>query len=289
MKAGLASGIFAIKILQQIGFKPNGNVMVQSVVGEESGGCGTLTNIVKGYTADGAVILEPTSLNICPLHSGALNFRLTIPGKATHGGMRWEGVSAIEKTHVIHQFLQEFEHKRNAAFKNEYYKSYVYAAPINLGTIQGGDWHSSVPDTVVVEGRFGIFPGEAVGEARKAFESKIHEASQKDEWLKDHPPIVEWFEGQYESGYTDPNHLFIQMITDCYSRSTNQAPTIKGVTYAADMALFTNYCKIPAVLFGPGDVRQAHAINEYVEIEEVLTCIKIISNLIVDWCGGSIE
>jgi len=142
---------------------------------------------------------------------------------------------------------------------------------------------------VVVEGRFGIFPGEAVGEARKAFESKIHEASQKDEWLKDHPPIVEWFEGQYESGYTDPNHLFIQMITDCYSRSANQAPTIKGVTYAADMALFTNYCKIPAVLFGPGDVRQAHAINEYVEIEEVLTCIKIISNLIVDWCGGSIE
>jgi acetylornithine deacetylase len=289
MKAGLASGIFAIKILQQIGFKTNGNVMVQSVVGEESGGCGSLANIVKGYTADGAVILEPTSLNICPLHSGALNFRLTIPGKATHGGMRWEGVSAIEKTHVIHQSIQEFEHKRNAAFKNEYYKSYVYAAPINLGTIQGGDWHSSVPDTVVVEGRFGIFPGEAVGEARKAFESKIHEASQKDEWLKDHPPIVEWFEGQYESGYTDPNHLFIQMITDCYSRSANQAPTIKGVTYAADMALFTNYCKIPAVLFGPGDVRQAHAINEYVEIEEVLTCIKIISNLIVDWCGGSIE
>ncbi|MBT5225096.1 MAG: M20/M25/M40 family metallo-hydrolase, partial [Candidatus Marinimicrobia bacterium] len=55
MKAGLSSGIFAIQILQNVGFKPNGNVMVQSVVGEESGGCGTLTNIVKGLTADGAV------------------------------------------------------------------------------------------------------------------------------------------------------------------------------------------------------------------------------------------
>ena len=84
MKAGLASGIFAIQILQDLGFKPNGNIMVQSVVGEESGGCGTLANIIKGYSADAAVILEPTSLKICPIQSGALTFRLTIPGRATH-------------------------------------------------------------------------------------------------------------------------------------------------------------------------------------------------------------
>jgi len=44
-----------------------------------------------------------------------------------------------------------------------------------------------------------------------------------------------------------------------------------------------------AVLFGPGDVRLAHAANEYVEIEEVLLTIKIIANLIVDWCGETIE
>ncbi|HIA23900.1 MAG TPA: M20/M25/M40 family metallo-hydrolase, partial [Candidatus Marinimicrobia bacterium] len=57
MKAGLASGIFAIQILQEIEFIPRGNVMVQSVVGEESGGCGTLANVIKGYSADGAVVL----------------------------------------------------------------------------------------------------------------------------------------------------------------------------------------------------------------------------------------
>ena len=60
MKAGLSAGIFAVQVLQSIGFKPDGNIMIQSVVGEESGGCGTLTNIVKGYSADAAVILEPT-------------------------------------------------------------------------------------------------------------------------------------------------------------------------------------------------------------------------------------
>ncbi len=289
MKAGLASGIFAIQILQKIGFKPKGNVMIQSVVGEESGGCGTLANVVKNYSADAAVVLEPTSLNICPLHSGALNFRLTIPGKATHGGMRWEGISAIEKTHAIHEAILDFEQKRNNAFQNEYYQSYPQAAPINLGTIQGGDWHSSVPDSVVVEGRFGIFPGETPDKARKAFEANIHEAAIKDNWLKDNPPVIDWFEGQYESGYTNPQHPFIQLLVKCYLLSTNQKPIIKGVTYAADMALFTNYCKIPAVLFGPGDVRQAHAINEFVEIEEVLTCVKIIANMIINWCGYSHE
>ena len=62
MKAGLSAGIFAVEILKKLGFAPNGSVQIQSVVGEESGGCGTLANIVNGYTADGAVILEPTSL-----------------------------------------------------------------------------------------------------------------------------------------------------------------------------------------------------------------------------------
>ncbi len=289
MKAGLASGIFAIQILQGMGFKPSGNVMVQSVVGEESGGCGTLANVVKGYSADAAVILEPTSLNICPIHSGALNFRLIISGKATHGAMRWEGVSAIEKTYLIHQSILNLERERNAAYQSEYYKSYYQAAPINMGTIQGGDWHSSVPDTVVVEGRFGIFPGEAVGDARQAFETYIHETALKDDWLKNHPPVVEWFEGQYESGHTDPKHPFIQLLANCFTETTHHESTIEGVTYAADMALFTNYCKIPAVLFGPGHVRHAHSINEYVEIDDVLKCVKTIANLIVNWCGETIE
>ena len=78
MKAGLSSGLFAIAILKDLGFKPNGDIIFQSVVGEESGGCGTLTNIVKGYTADAAIILEPTSLKLSPIQSGALTFRLIV-------------------------------------------------------------------------------------------------------------------------------------------------------------------------------------------------------------------
>ena len=108
MKAGLSSGLFAIAILKDLGFKPNGDIIFQSVVGEESGGCGTLTNIVKGYTADAAIILEPTSLKLSPIQSGALTFRLIVHGKATHASMRWDGVSAIEKYADIHYLGLEF-------------------------------------------------------------------------------------------------------------------------------------------------------------------------------------
>jgi len=162
MKAGLASGIFAVQVLKSIGFEPNGNIMIQSVIGEESGGCGTLTNIVKGYTADAAVILEPTSLKLCPIQSGALTFRLIIPGKATHAAMRWDGVSAIEKFNLVSQSIIEFEKKRHSLFSVEYYESPERVAPINIGTIKGGEWHSTVPESVVAEGRLGVFPGESV-------------------------------------------------------------------------------------------------------------------------------
>ena len=289
MKAGLASGIFAIQILQEIGFKPNGNVMVQSVVGEESGGCGTLINIVKGYRGDGAVILEPTSLKMSPIQSGALTFRLTISGRATHAAMRWDGVSAIEKFNLIHQSILDLEKHRHQSFEVQYYESPDRVAPINIGTIKGGEWHSTVPESVIVEGRFGVFPGETAQDARDAFESHIQNISNKDTWLKNNPPVIEWFEGQFESSQTPLDHPLIQTLTDSFVQTVGEAPILEGVTYGSDLRLFTNHAQIPAVLFGPGDVRLAHAANEFVEIEEVLTCINIMANMIINWCGGSIE
>ena len=284
MKAGLASGIFAIQVLQAIGFKPKGNVMVQSVVGEESGGCGTLTNIVKGYSGDAAVILEPTSLKVCPIQSGALTFRLKIPGQATHAAMRWDGISAIEKYNLIHQSIIELEKERHQSFNVKYYKLSDRVAPINIGTIKGGEWHSTVPESVMVEGRFGVFPGESALDAKNAFENHLKKVANSDVWLKENPPILEWFEGQFESGQTNVNHSIIRALKHAYKNVKNNSAILEGVTYGSDLRLFTNHADIPAVLFGPGDVRLAHSANENIEIEEVLTCVKIITNLIIKWC-----
>ena len=61
------------------------------------------------------------------------------------------------------------------------------------------------------------------------------------------------------------------------------------MTYGSDLRLFTNHADIPCVLFGPGDVRLAHAANEYVDIKEIMFSTEIIANMIVNWCGGRFE
>ena len=261
---------------------------IQSVVGEESGGCGTLANIVNGYTADGAVILEPTSLRICPIQSGALTFNITIHGRATHAATRWEGVSAIEKFELVHQVIQELEKDRHQSFHVQYYERSDRVAPINIGTIRSGDWHSTVPEKLTAEGRLGVFPGESAGEARTALEEAIGKAAGQDKWLAKEPPKVQWIDGQFESGQTSVEHPLVKTLLGCHESVTNDKGQLEGVTYGSDLRLFTNYAKIPTVLYGPGDVRTAHSANEYVEIEHVMTAVDVIANLIVRWCGGTV-
>jgi len=289
MKAGLISGIYALKILKESGFKPNGSVQIQSVVGEESGGCGTLTNIVKGYTADGAIILEPTSLSICPIQSGALTFRIIINGRATHAATRWEGISAIEKFELVHQAILGLEKDRHKSFQIKYYENPNRVAPINIGTIHSGDWHSTVPDKLTAEGRLGVFPGESAQEARNSLENTIKKIAAEDPWLKNSPPVLKWINGQYESGKTPIEHPLVKTLKSCHESVSNKRAKLEGATYGSDLRLFTNHAKIPAVLYGPGDVRLAHSANEYVEIQDVMRSVEVIANFIVQWCGGQFE
>ena len=289
MKAGLISGIYAVKILKESGFKPNGSVQIQSVVGEESGGCGTLTNIVKGYTADGVIILEPTSLSICPIQSGALTFRIIINGRATHAATRWEGISAIEKFELVHQAILGLEKDRHKSFQIKYYENPNRVAPINIGTIHSGDWHSTVPEKLTAEGRLGVFPGESAQEARTSLENTIKKIATEDPWLKNSPPVLKWVNGQYESGKTPMEHPLVKTLTSCHESVSNKRAKLEGVTYGSDLRLFTNHANIPAVLYGPGDVRLAHSANEYVEIRDVMRSVEVIANFIVQWCGGQFK
>src|SRR5688572_8064503 len=109
MKGGLCCALFAAKAIQDAGIQLNGKLMIESVIGEEDGGIGTLATVLRGYKADGAIIMEPTELIVAPAQAGALSFRVTIPGLSAHGAMREEGVSAIEKFIPVFQALLVFE------------------------------------------------------------------------------------------------------------------------------------------------------------------------------------
>lgn len=287
MKAGLCAGIFAVQALQQLGYRPGRDVLIESVIGEESGGIGTLTTILKGYTADAVILLEPTRLEISPVQSGALTFRLVVPGRSIHAAMKPYGVSAIEKFAVLLHAIQHLDARRHQTFKHELYEDPNNIAPINIGTVRGGEWHSTVPEEVVAEGRMGVLPGETNETARRALEGAIQIASEADPWLSQHPPRLEWFEGQFESGETQLDHPFLRELGMAHQQVTGSAPALRGVSYGSDMRLFTNHAKIPAAHYGPGDVGMAHAANEYVPLEEVVIATKVVAQMIARWCGGN--
>jgi acetylornithine deacetylase len=283
MKGGLVAGITAIRILQKLGFQPRGDVLLECVIGEETGGVGTLATILRGHRADAAIILEPTRLQLCPVGAGAASFRLHVQGLAAHGAMRTEGVSAIDKFLLIHSALMQLETEHNGRFQHPLYRDGL-PAPISIGKVQSGDWPSTVPDELVAEGRYGILPGETITEARHLFEEKIQDVAKNDPWLTDHPPLVEWFEGQFEPASTPLDSDLLKVLTECHLEVTGSAPGMHGVAYGSDMRFFTNNAAMPAVLYGPGNVAQAHSVNEFISLEQVFTAAQTIAYMIVRWC-----
>lgn len=289
MKAGLAAAVFACEALQKLGYQPGKDIMIQSVVGEETGGCGTLTNILKGYTADAAIIMEPTELKIYPVQSGALSFRIKIKGKSIHACMKNKGVSAVEKFYIIFHAVNEFEWQRHLKYKNPIFEDPKNVAPINFGTVTSGDWPSTVPGTLVTEGRYGIFPDESAAQAKQAFEETIKKAALNDEWLKNNLPEVEWFEGQFEPGTTNMHEPIIQTLSACHEAVLKEKIQFAGATYGSDLRLFTNYANIPTVLFGPGDVKDAHTVDESISIDEIVKAVEVLALTIINWCLGGIK
>src|SRR5215510_11202683 len=287
MKGGLAAAITAVAALQRLGIRPRGDVLIESVIGEETGGAGTLATLLRGYRADAALILEPTRMSVCPIGAGALSFRIHVRGRAAHGAMRLEGVSAVEKLHTVMRAIETCEQQRHARFHHPFFENGELVAPISIGRVQAGDWPSTVPETLIAEGRYGVFPGENSSEARQQFEQLIAQAANDDDWLCRNPPRVEWFEGQFEPGLTPSDAAIIGELAASHSDVCGRQAQTHGVPYGSDLRLFTNNGGMHAVLYGPGDVRVAHSLNEYVPLDEVRGVAKVVARVVANWCGAN--
>ncbi len=283
MKAGLCSAIFAAKAIRDADVSLAGPLFVESVIGEEDGGVGTLGAIVRGYGAQGAVVMEPTGLEIATTGAGCHNFRIRVPGQAAHGALRSEGVSAIRNAWPILAALEALEDERNAAGDAAVPGALPF--PICVGKLWGGEWASSVAEEVVMEGRYGVRPGEDPSVARAALESVVARAAAEDPWLCDHPPRVEWWGGRFEAARVDPNTGIAATVREAHHAVTGVEARLTGVPYGSDMGLLVNHGDTPCVLYGPGDVRRAHRPDEFVPIEEVVSATRALAVVAMRFCG----
>jgi acetylornithine deacetylase len=285
MKGGLVTYLLALDALRDAGVTLSGEVRVAATVGEEDGGFGALGTILRGHRADAVLITEPTRLALIVAQGGSLVFRLTVTGKSAHGATRNEGVSAIEKFIPIFQDLLAFEAERNQTLDHPLYNHMENKIPISVGTVRAGDWHSTVPETLVAEGRIGLLPGEDMHQFQEQVRQRIMTAAEADPWLREHPPKLEWVSGQFAPAETKPTEPFPQALIAAHQRVTGATPSIEGAPYGADMRLFTMIGGMPCVMYGAGDVAVAHQNDEHISISDMITAAKTVSALLIDWCG----
>ena len=275
MKAGLACQLLAVKALRDAGVRPSGRVVVQSVVGEEDGGLGTFATLERGHRGDLAVICEPTSGRLVTASAGALTFRLLVAGRSVHASARLEGVDAVEAYLHVHGALRRLEQRRNRS-PHPLMAGYRLPYPLSVGTLSAGNWASSVPDRLVAEGRLGVALGESVAEARADFEAAVALACAEDPWLCANPVQVQWWGGQFAPGQVDVDAPVSRLVSAAHTAVHGQAPAVHGVPYGSDQRLLTGLGGIPTVLYGPGDVRQAHAPDESVPVAELVSVTRTL-------------
>jgi acetylornithine deacetylase len=287
MKGGLVTQLAALDALAQLGIELQGDVSVAATVGEENGGLGALSTVLRGYRADAALINEPTRLALVPAQGGSLVFRLEVPGRSAHAAVRNQGVSALEKFLPLFEELRGLEEKRNAMLSHPLYERTRNKVPINVGLVRAGNWASTVPESLVAEGRVGLIPGEEIGAFRETVADRIFAVAERDPWLKEHPPKLEWFGGQFAPAEVPPDAPICEAVKRAHDSVTGEKPAVEGVPYGADMRLFIRFGEMPCVMYGAGDVNVAHAPDEHISITELLTATRTIACLLADWCGAA--
>jgi acetylornithine deacetylase len=285
MKGGLAAALHALEAIRAAGVRLAGTVTLASVVGEEDGGCGTLGLLERGVRADGCVIMEPTQCSVVPAVAGALSWRLRVRGRSAHGCLREEGVSAIEAFHPLHRAVLDLERRRNRRVGDPLFAWLDTPFAICGGRIAGGDWPSSEMDWLIWEGRYGVAPGEDLDAARSEFEEAVAAAAAEHAWLRDHPPTVEWWGGQFYPGRTPTDAAVVTDVLAAVTQVTGRQPLVRGMPYGCDLGLTTNVGHIPTVVFGPGDVRDAHRPDEFVPIADLVTVARTIALTALRFCG----
>lgn len=286
MKAGVAAMILAVKYINDLQIEHKGDIIIQSVVDEEGGGNGTLSCITEGYLADAAIVTEPTELQILCASRGVYLLEVEVEGSPIHSCLKWSGVNAIEKMIKIIQGLSELERQWLAIRKNPLLPS----PTITLGEIQGGISAATVPGKCTA--RFDVkYLPEQVDEygnvtkingedIKREVEEKIKYICQGDEWLADHPVKMNWYisVNPYSISVNEP---IVKTISNNYQALTGSYH-ISGMPSGADARHLYNVRKIPTVIFGPGKLKNAHSINEHVDINEFLLSIKVLAATILD-------
>jgi acetylornithine deacetylase len=268
MKGGIAAAMVAAAELAATDMP--GRLMLALVSDEEYSSIGAEA-FADRYIADGCIITEPTGGQLILAHKGFLWAEIRTEGKAAHGS-RWDlGISAVGKMGPVIVSLES--HDRLVL--RERIHDLVGPASLHPAIVSGGVGLSTyAPDcTLKVERR--TLPGEKRENVEKELLDVVADSGQQAE--------TDCF--FYRSPMAcDPDEAIARSTRQAVLEITGMTPTETGVGYWTDGGIFSD-AGIPTVLYGPSG-EGAHAAEEWVDIESVLTCARVLVNAARHFCAG---
>ncbi len=299
MKGPLAAALFAARVVRELGLDLGGDLLFESVIGEEQGEAGTLSCVERGYAADFAIVPEPTGLAISG-QGGVITGWIEIQSPETlHDGMRARtihagggirGAGAIEKMMLLIQGLQNLE--REWAVMKSYPGFAPGAMTINPAVIEGGRHPAFMADRCALWVTVHFYPNETWEQVTAEVEDHLNRVAATDFWLRDHLPTFRWggrsmIEDRGEifpAASIDREHPAVTTLADIHRRVRRKDaqyvmwPSVSDAGWLASSG-------IPTVIYGPGELAQAHVIDEWIDVDDLVSAARIYAEMIVSWCN----
>jgi acetylornithine deacetylase/succinyl-diaminopimelate desuccinylase family protein len=266
-KGSLAAMLAALRNLHNEPSGLAGRVILTAVMGEEAGGIGSLFLVNQGIHANGAIVGEPSGLNVAIAHKGTYMRRIRFKGKEAHSASPHLGINAI--SHAA-RFCVEYD-RLNEELKQT---PHPVLGPANASVtlIQGGTRQNTIPGfaEIMIDRR--LVPGETHAKADGELQAILDRLAGTIPELK-----IESVEKVVATipSETKASERIVTIACQAAGKVLNTQATPQAFNAGCDMSKLVTIAKIPTVIVGPGHLAQAHSPNEFVDIPELQAAEKI--------------
>jgi acetylornithine deacetylase len=274
MKGSLAACMAAAKALADSKTRLRGDVLVAAVADEEYGSLGT-SDLIEHVKVDGAIVTEPTALNVCLAHKGYLWIEVEIAGRAAHGSKFDLGIDANMKMGAFLHELATLERELRARPPHPL----VGPPSLHAAMLSGGSGLSTyaAQSTVKIERR--TIPGETEVQAVGQIQGIVDRLAESDRDF--HATVRTFFvRDPFEVA---PSAAIVKAVDSAAKKVLRRSPTHMGDTPWMDSALL-QAAGVETVVFGATGAG-AHADVEWVDLESVVKLAEILAEAAVDYCG----
>ena len=272
MKGGVAACMLAVARVRQLDLR--GDMIFSAVVDEEFAGKGTMT-VAQHYHADGAIVAEPTHLQLIVAHKGFAWLEVETQGVAAHGSRPDLGVDAIVKMGPVLTGLETLQQ----TLQSRPAHPRLGHASLHASLIQGGHELSTYPDRCLLSIERRTLPGETPASVEAEIQAILDQQSHTDPTF--HALLrTTLSRSPLETPETD---AIVHSVIHAASKVLDHLPELSGVAYWTDAATL-GAAGIPSVLFGPSG-GGAHAAEEWVELDSVSACAEIYLETAKEFCA----